>query len=474
MTFGPGEGLVGQAAVTRKPIRVHAGPETPLRVRSGLAEQPPADLVVLPVLFEGELLGVIEFASVSPFKELHQIFLERLVATIGIALNTIQANKRTEELLAQSQRLAQELQEQSAELQRTNAELEEKAALLSEQKGNIETKNREIELARIGLEEKAQQLARASAYKSEFLANMSHELRTPLNSLLLLARLLAENPERNLTPKQIEFARTIHSAGTDLLTLIDDILDLSKIEAGRTEIEPGEVAYDDIRGYVEQGFAPQAAEKGLELQVEVAPELAGGTLITDGQRLQQILRNMVSNAVKFTDAGSVTLQIAPAAAGPGLRRTHARDGPPGDRLLGGGHRDRHSRRQAGHHLRGLPAGGRHHQPALRRDRARPVDQPGSRCAARRHDHGLGPLPARAPRSRCSCRTCSCRIRCHAPGDGDHSGTDRSVDTHRAGGRVDRTDAIPRQLAAWRGLRSSSSTTTPGTCTRWPARWSCMA
>jgi signal transduction histidine kinase/HAMP domain-containing protein/ActR/RegA family two-component response regulator len=313
ITFGPGEGLVGQAAVTRKPIRVGTGPAARLTVRSGMVETAPADLVVLPVLFEGELLGVIEFATVTPFSPLHMSFLERLVATIGVALNTIQANKRTEELLAQSQRLAHELQEQSAELQRTNAELEEKAALLSEQKANIETKNREIELARIGLEEKAQQLARASAYKSEFLANMSHELRTPLNSLLLLARLLAENSEQNLTDKQIEFASTIYSAGSDLLTLIDDILDLSKIEAGRAEVTPTEVEFDEIRGYVEQGFAPQAAEKGLRFGVEVAPELPGGTLTTDGQRLQQILRNLLSNAVKFTDRGSVTLRIEPAS-----------------------------------------------------------------------------------------------------------------------------------------------------------------
>src|SRR5690606_19322310 len=273
---------------------------------------PPADLVVLPVLFEGELLGVIEFASVAPFSDLHTTFLERLVATIGGALNTMQANKRTEELLTQSQRLAHELQEQSAELQRTNAELEEKAALLQEQKGNIEAKNREIELARIAMEEKAQQLAQASAYKSEFLANMSHELRTPLNSLLLLARLLADNPERNLTAKQIEFANTIHSAGSDLLSLIDDILDLSKIEAGRVEIEPSEVEFDDIRAYVEQGFTPQAAEKGLGFTVEVAPELGGTWLVTDAQRLQQILRDLISNAVRFTESGSVSLTIRPA------------------------------------------------------------------------------------------------------------------------------------------------------------------
>jgi signal transduction histidine kinase/ActR/RegA family two-component response regulator len=211
-------------------------------------------------------------------------------------------------LLAQSQRLAREMQDQSAELQRTNAELEDKAQLLSEQKANIETKNREIELARLGLEEKAQQLARASAYKSEFLANMSHELRTPLNSLLLLARLLADNADQNLTDKQIEFARTIHSAGTDLLSLIDDILDLAKIEAGRMDVEPDQVDFDGVRSYVEQAFAPQAEEKGLEFRVEVEPGLPA-SIVTDAQRLQQILRNLLSNAVKFTDHGSVTLSI---------------------------------------------------------------------------------------------------------------------------------------------------------------------
>jgi signal transduction histidine kinase/CheY-like chemotaxis protein len=260
------------------------------------------------------MLGVIEFASVAAFNGLHLTFLERLVATIGIALNTIQANRRTEELLAQSQRLAREMQDQSAELQRTNAELEDKAKLLSDQKANIELKNREIELARLGLEEKAQQLSRANTYKSEFLANMSHELRTPLNSLLLLARLLADNTERNLTGKQIEFARTIHSAGSDLLSLIDDILDLSKIEAGRMDVEPDVLDFDGIRSYVEQAFVPQAEVKGLEFRVAVAPELPD-SIVTDPQRLQQILRNLLSNAVKFTDNGSVTLSIFPATLG---------------------------------------------------------------------------------------------------------------------------------------------------------------
>ncbi|WP_203896407.1 ATP-binding protein, partial [Actinoplanes xinjiangensis] len=306
--FGPGEGLVGQAAVSRRTIRVRATHDGILTMRSGLLAMPPNDLVVLPVLFEGEMLGVIEFASVAAFSGLHLTFLERLVATIGIALNTIQANRRTEALLAQSQRLAREMQDQSAELQRTNAELEDKAKLLSDQKANIELKNREIELARLGLEEKAQQLSRANTYKSEFLANMSHELRTPLNSLLLLARLLADNTERNLTGKQIEFAKTIHSAGSDLLSLIDDILDLSKIEAGRMDVEADVVDFDGIRSYVEQAFVPQAEVKGLDFRVDVAPELPD-SIVTDPQRLQQILRNLLSNAVKFTDNGSVTLSI---------------------------------------------------------------------------------------------------------------------------------------------------------------------
>jgi signal transduction histidine kinase/HAMP domain-containing protein/CheY-like chemotaxis protein len=308
VTFGPGEGLVGQAAVSRRTIRVRATHDGILTMRSGLMSMPPNDLVVLPVLFEGEMLGVIEFASVAAFSGLHLTFLERLVATIGVALNTIQANRRTEELLSQSQRLAREMQDQSAELQRTNAELEDKAQLLSEQKANIETKNREIELARRGLEEKAQQLSRASAYKSEFLANMSHELRTPLNSLLLLARLLADNSEENLSEKQIEFARTIHSAGSDLLSLIDDILDLAKIEAGRMDVEVDQIDFDGVRSYVEQAFLPQAEEKSLGFRVEVADDLPT-SIITDGQRLQQILRNLLSNAVKFTDSGAVTLSI---------------------------------------------------------------------------------------------------------------------------------------------------------------------
>ncbi|WP_344654760.1 ATP-binding protein, partial [Cryptosporangium japonicum] len=303
-----GEGLVGQAAVERRSIRVEQTPAGYLTIGSGLGEAPPADLVIVPVLFEERVLGVIELASFKNFSDLHMSFLQQLVDTLGVVLNTIIANARTEELLAQSQRLTQELQAQSMELQRTNAELQEKAALLSEQNRNIEIKNREIEMARLGLEEKAEQLALSSQYKTEFMANMSHELRTPLNSLLVLARLLAENTESNLTGRQIEFARTIHDAGWDLLTLINDILDLSKVEAGKMDVHAGRVALDDVCGYVEQTFRAQSELKGLRFAVDRGPGVPD-QLFTDEQRLQQILKNLLSNAVKFTDAGTVTLSI---------------------------------------------------------------------------------------------------------------------------------------------------------------------
>jgi HAMP domain-containing protein/signal transduction histidine kinase/CheY-like chemotaxis protein len=312
VTFSQGEGLVGQAAQAKQMIVLRDAEATFSPIRSGVGSFAPTALVVLPVLFEDDTLGVLEIASVSAFSELHLTFLERLVVTIGVAINTIQANRRTEELLGQSQRLAVELQNQSAELQRTNAELEDKAALLSEQNRNIEIKNLEIEAARRRVEENAQQLALASQYKSEFLANMSHELRTPLNSLLLLARLLADNPERNLSDKQIEFANTIHNAGSDLLALIDDILDLSKIEAGRVNVELTPVDLAGVAGDVERAFRAQAEEKGLELRTRVAADIPA-RIVTDGQRLQQILRNLLSNAVKFTETGSVTLTVEPVA-----------------------------------------------------------------------------------------------------------------------------------------------------------------
>ncbi|MGY1633920.1 HAMP domain-containing protein [Geodermatophilus sp. SYSU D01186] len=345
LEFRSGEGLVGQAAMSKQSIVVTDLPPGYLDVRSGTGTGAPGALVVLPILFEGESLGVIELGATAPFSALHLTFLERLVTTIGVTLATIQAGRRTEQLLAQSQRLTMELQDQSAELQRTNAELEEKALQLSEQNRNVELKNMEIDAARRGVEEKAQQLTLANQYKSEFLANMSHELRTPLNALLLLSRLLADNQDATLTPKQIEFASTIHASASDLLHLIEDILDLSKIEAGRVDIEPAPVLLADVCADVEQAFGVQAEDKGLQLRVEAAAELPA-VITTDAQRLQQILRNLLANAIKFTAAGSVTLQVGlapprtlhgvPSLDGAGSVITFAvRDtgiGIPGDKL----------------------------------------------------------------------------------------------------------------------------------------------
>jgi signal transduction histidine kinase/HAMP domain-containing protein len=301
-SFEFGEGLVGQAAVEHKSILITEAPPDYIRITSGLGQTAPVNIIVMPILFEEQVLGVIELASLKPYSEIHRTFLEQLMETLGVVLNTIMANMRTEELLQQSQSLTQELQTQSEELQ-------QKAALLEERNVDIETKNREIELARIGLEEKAAQLALSSKYKSEFLANMSHELRTPLNSLLILSKLLLENERGNLSEKQLEFARTIHTAGTDLLQLISDILDLSKIEAGKMEILPDLVGLADVQAYVTRTFDPIAADKGLRFKIEADAALPD-TILTDEQRLEQILRNLLSNAFKFTDEGGVTLSIS--------------------------------------------------------------------------------------------------------------------------------------------------------------------
>jgi signal transduction histidine kinase/CheY-like chemotaxis protein/HAMP domain-containing protein len=306
--FEIGEGLVGQAAFERKTIALIDVPSGYIQVGSGLGDAPVAGLLVMPVLFEDQVLGVIELASLRPFSDVNRDFLDRLSETIGVVLNTIRANMRTEELLAQSQSLTHELQKQSEELRQTNDELQEKARLLSEQNRDIEIKNEEIELARRGLEEKAAQLALSSKYKSEFLANMSHELRTPLNSMLILSRLLSENEDRTLTERQVEFAQTIFSAGNDLLSLINDILDLSKVEAGRMELEMGTISLSDIYEDAERAFRQVAEQNGLDFNVDIDPALPP-SIMSDHQRLGQILRNLLSNAFKFTVEGGVTLSI---------------------------------------------------------------------------------------------------------------------------------------------------------------------
>ncbi|MDB4929388.1 MAG: sensor hybrid histidine kinase [Myxococcaceae bacterium] len=334
--FKVGEGLVGQCVLERERILLTEVPENYVKISSGLGESTPRNIVVLPVVFEGVVKAVIELASFYRFSEIHLAFLDQLTESIGIVLNTIAAGMRTEELLKQSTSLADELRsqqqeltetnrrlelqahslqaseerlkQQQEELQQTNEELEERSQLLQIQNAEVERKNREIEQAKIALEDRAQQLSLSSKYKSEFLANMSHELRTPLNSLLILARLLADNREGNLDARQVEFAQTIYTAGADLLSLINDILDLSKIESGTMAVDVDEVGLRGVQEFVERTFRQGARDKGLEFAVDLAPRLPS-TVYTDPRRLQQVLKNLLANAFKFTEKGSVMLRV---------------------------------------------------------------------------------------------------------------------------------------------------------------------
>ncbi|MFT3786913.1 MAG: HAMP domain-containing protein [Tepidisphaeraceae bacterium] len=312
--FKMGEGLVGQCALEKDKILLTNVPNDYIKITSGLGESTPLNIIVMPVVFEGQVKAVLELASFDRFSPTHETFLDQLTESIGIVLNTIEANMRTEDLLKQSQSLARELQSQQQELQQTNAELEEKAKLLAEQNVEVERKNAEVEQARQALEEKAKQLALTSKYKSEFLANMSHELRTPLNSLLILSDQLSKNNDGNLTTRQVEFARTIHSSGNDLLTLINDILDLSKIESGTVVVDIGEVHFRDLADYTERTFRHVAENKKLAFEVEVSPDVPR-SLQTDAKRLQQVLKNLLSNAFKFTETGGVRMQIGTAKGG---------------------------------------------------------------------------------------------------------------------------------------------------------------
>ena len=313
--FSLREGLIGQAAADRRPILLKDVPPDFIRIGSGLGHAKPANVNILPALFEDEVKAVIELASFGEFNETHQSFLDQLMESVGIVLNTIAATMRTEGLLKQSQLLTTELQARQTELTRkqqelhaTNEELQEKAQLLENEKKQVEAKNLEIEMARRALEEKAEQLALTSKYKSEFLANMSHELRTPLNSLLILSKLLSDNAQGNLNDKQVEFARTINSAGSDLLNLINDILDLSKIESGTVTIEVGEMPMVHLKQHMERTFRQLAADKGLDFNVKFDGKLPQ-TIRTDEKRLQQIVLNLLSNAFKFTSKGNVTLGV---------------------------------------------------------------------------------------------------------------------------------------------------------------------
>jgi HAMP domain-containing protein/CheY-like chemotaxis protein/signal transduction histidine kinase len=309
-----GEGLIGQCARDARRMFITEMPDSVVPISSGLFRAPPRNAIVLPVLFEGQVKAVIELASLGAFTDLQMSFLEQLTASIGIVLNSIEATMQTEGLLKQSQQLATELQTQQRELQQTNEQLEQKAQQLADRNVEVEAKNQEIEHARRAVEEKATELALTSKYKSEFLANMSHELRTPLNSILILGQQLTENPEGNLSNKQVEFARTIHGAGTDLLNLISDILDLSKIESGTVSVDAEEVYFNNLLEMIGRPFRHEAENRKLQFEVAISADL-DRSIITDSKRLQQVLKNLLSNAFKFTADGGVKLTVARAASG---------------------------------------------------------------------------------------------------------------------------------------------------------------
>jgi CheY-like chemotaxis protein/signal transduction histidine kinase/HAMP domain-containing protein len=309
-----GDGLIGQCAMDKRQRLVSDIPSDAVPINSALLRVVPRNLVVLPVLFENQVKAVIELASVSSFTTSQMTFLEQLTDSIGIVLNSIEATMQTEGLLKQSQQLAGELQTQQKELQQTNEQLEQKAQQLAERNVEVERKNQEIEQARRALEEKATELSLTSKYKSEFLANMSHELRTPLNSILILGQQLTENPDGNLSLKQVEFARTIHGAGTDLLNLISDILDLSKIESGTVTVDAEEILTSNLLETVGRPFRHEAENRQLSFNIDVDPNL-GRSIVTDSKRLQQVLKNLLSNAFKFTAEGGVRLGVSAAVGG---------------------------------------------------------------------------------------------------------------------------------------------------------------
>ncbi len=316
-----GEGLVGQAALEKTRICVDQVPGDYVQISSGLGESTPLTLVVVPILFESEVRGVIELASFDPFTPIELDFLDQLLESLGIVVATIEATMRTDDLLRQSQGLTEELQSQQEELQQTNEELEEKARQLTLQKQEVEAKNKQIEIAKEQLEEKASQLSLTSRYKSEFLANMSHELRTPLNSLLILSKQLADNRNGTLTEKEIAYAKNIHQAGFDLLSLINEILDLAKIESGTMHVEVAAVDLSEVVADLDRMFRQVATDKTLSFDVTLSPSVPAA-IRTDELRLKQVLRNLLSNAFKFTERGGVTLLVEAVAAPTGLKASN--------------------------------------------------------------------------------------------------------------------------------------------------------
>jgi signal transduction histidine kinase/HAMP domain-containing protein/ActR/RegA family two-component response regulator len=312
--FRLGEGLVGQCAKEKERILLTDVPGDYVKINSGLGDAAPMNIIVLPILFEGSVRAVVELASFSRFSVTHQAFLDQLTESIGLVLNTIEANAVTESLLKKAQSQAQELQTRQEELSRSNEDLGKHASRLAEQNIEVERKNQEVVLAKRLVEEKAEQLAVSSKYKSEFFSNMSHELRTPLNSLLILAGELENNTEQNLTAGQVEYANVIRSSGTDLLRLLDDILDLAKVESGTVTLQVAELALVELKDAIERDFGPVAAQQGLSFTVDLANDLPP-SVATDAGRLRQVLKNLLSNAFKFTDEGYVKMGVGLADSG---------------------------------------------------------------------------------------------------------------------------------------------------------------
>jgi signal transduction histidine kinase/HAMP domain-containing protein/ActR/RegA family two-component response regulator len=309
--FSLGEGLVGQCGLEKKRILLTEVPSDYVMINSGLGSSAPLNIIVLPVLFEGSVRAVIELASFSAFSPTHQAFLDQLVEIIGVVLNTIEVNTLTENLLKQSQSQAQELQARQEELSSSNEDLAKQAERLAEQNIEMERKNEEVERAKRLVEEKAEQLVVSSKYKSEFFSNMSHELRTPLTSLLMLAGELEDNPEQNLTERQVEYAQTIRSSGNDLLRLLNDVLDLAKVESGTVQLTVDELTLADFTVGIDREFRPVAEKRGLTFSMHLDPETPA-TISTDANRLGQVVKNLMSNALKFTEQGEVAVRVGVA------------------------------------------------------------------------------------------------------------------------------------------------------------------
>ncbi len=383
--FRLGEGLVGQCAQEKERILLTEVPGDYVRINSGLGEAPPLNIIVLPILFEGEVRAVVELASFSHFSPTHQVFLDQLTESIGLVLNTIEANTVTENLLAQSQSQAHELQTRQEELSKSNEDLGRQASRLAEQNSEVEHKNQEVELAKRLVEEKAEQLAVSSRYKSEFFSSMSHELRTPLNSLLILAGELESNPEQNLTAGQVEYASVIRTSGNDLLRLLDDILDLAKVESGTVTLRIGELPLLDLQAAIERDFGHVATHQGLSFAVELAAGVPA-SIFTDADRLRQVLKNLLSNAFKFTEQGHVSMHMSLVADGWNATNDKLRRA---DSVIAFAVSDSGigvTPEQQQLDLRGVCPGRRRDGTPIRRDGTGPLDQPRARTPARRRDH----------------------------------------------------------------------------------------